>query len=119
VSAAARSVFAFGVYFTLLGLTLFVAPNALLGLFGLPPTEEVWIRVAGILALAVGFYYLLAARAELAVFFRWSVYARAPVLPLFALLVVLGLAQPRLILFGLLDALGAIWTALALREPRA
>src|SRR5215218_8202222 len=73
VSGAARSVFAFGVYFALLGLTLYVAPNALLGLFGLPPTEEVWIRVAGILALAVGFYYLLAARADLAVFFRWSV----------------------------------------------
>jgi len=47
MSKAAFTVKAFGVCLAVLGLTLVVASNVLLGLFGIPATSEVWIRVVG------------------------------------------------------------------------
>ena len=119
MSYSARTVFGFGIYLVILGITLIVAPNFLLGTFGLPTTNEVWIRVVGMLVLILAFYYTQAARKELTNFFQWTVYARASVFVFFLAFVVLGFAQPTLILFGAIDLLGAIWTGLALRSKRA
>jgi deazaflavin-dependent oxidoreductase (nitroreductase family) len=62
----------------------------------------------------LAFYYLLAARAELTPLFRWSVWVRAAVLPILLSLVAAGVAPPILLLIGVVDLSGAIWTALAL-----
>ena len=118
MSNSARSMFVFGIYVLVLGITLLVAPNILLALFGLPATDQVWIRVVGMLLCLLAFYYIQAARNELAAFFRWTVYTRASVIVFFIVFVALGLAKPVLILFGGIDLLGAIWTALALRSSR-
>jgi len=118
MSKSARSVFVFSVYLVLLGITLLVMPNVLLALFGLPATEEVWIRVVGMLVLLLAFYYSQAARRELAGFFQWTVYARGSVILFFIAFVVLGFARPVLILFGALDLLGALWTEATLRSSR-
>jgi hypothetical protein len=115
MSRPATSILVFAVYMLGLGLILLIAPNALLGLFGLPATSEVWIRVVGMLVLLLSFYYFQAARHELRLFFRWSVYARASVIVFFIAFVLLDFVSPVLILFGVIDLLGAIWTALALR----
>jgi hypothetical protein len=45
MSKSARSVFLFGWHLGLLGLTLVIVPNSLIGVFQLPVTNEVWIRV--------------------------------------------------------------------------
>jgi hypothetical protein len=119
MSNSARSVFVFGLYLVLLGLVLLVVPNILLGLFFLPPTTEVWIRVVGMLVLFLGFYYTQAARKGMTDFFRWTVYVRSSVIVFFGAFVLLGFADPPLILFGVVDLMGAIWTGLALRSPRA
>lgn len=116
MSKSAKSVFVFAIYLVLLGTTLLVMPNVLLSLFGLPSTEEVWIRVVGMLVILLAFYYGQAARRELADFFQWSVYARGSVIFFFLAFVALGLARPVLILFGALDLLGALWTGAALRS---
>lgn len=58
MSKATISILVFGVYLVLLSAILILAPNVLLWFFGIPPTNEVWIRVAGVLALILGFYYL-------------------------------------------------------------
>jgi hypothetical protein len=118
MSYSARTVFGFGIYLVILGITLIVVPNFLLGTFGFPATNEVWIRVVGMLVLILAFFYTQAARKELTNFFRWTVYARASVFVFFLAFVVLGLTQPALILFGAVDLLGAIWTGLALRSKR-
>ena len=98
------------------GVVLLLGPNSLLGLFAIPPTEEVWIRVVGMLVFLLGCYYLLAAGRELTPFFRWSVYIRSTVIFFFTLFVLFDLAAPTLILVGAIDLLGAIWTSLALRR---
>lgn len=115
MSYSARTVFGFGIYLVVLGITLLLAPNLLLGAFGVPATNEVWIRVVGVLVLILAFYYTQAARAELTGFLQWTVYARAAVFFFFLAFVVLGLAPPALVLFGTIDLLGAVWTGRALR----
>lgn len=118
MSNSARSIFIFGLYLVVLGITLLVVPNFLLTLFFSPSTTEVWIRVVGMLSLFLGFYYTQAARKEMADFFQWTVYVRSTVILFFAAFVLLGFATPPLILFGVVDLLGAIWTGLALRSSK-
>jgi len=118
MSNSARSIFVFGLYLVVLSIVLIVAPNFLLGMFFLPSTDEVWIRVVGMLLLFLGYYYLQAARSEMTDFFRWTVFVRPTVIVFFAAFVLLGLASLPLILFGVVDLLGAIWTGLALRSPK-
>ena len=120
MTKAATSVFWFGVYLVALGVTLVVVPNVPLSIFGMPQPDEPWIRVAGMLALLLGYYYIQCARAELRPFFELTIPARGAVIVFFAAFVALGFAKPTLLLFGLVDVVGAIWTTLALRgEPPA
>ncbi len=119
MSRSAVSVSVFGIYLAVLGLVLLTVPNLLLALFAMPSTDQVWIRVVGMLILFLGFYYYQAAHKEMTDFFRWSVYLRSTVIVFFAGFVLLGFANPPLILFGLFDLLGAIWTALSLRSSQA
>ena len=73
----------------------------------------------GFSLLILAYYYIQAARNEMTGFFRFAVHGRASVIVFFIAFVVLGLAQPMLILFGVADLLAAIWTAVALRRTEA
>lgn len=119
MSTSAKSVFVFGIYVVVLGIGLLVVPNLIFSLFGVPATKEVWIRVAGMLVLLIGYYYIQTARKGLTEFFQLTVYTRAAVFVFFIAFVLLKLADPKLILFGVVDLLGAIWIQLALRSTRA
>jgi hypothetical protein len=67
----------------------------------------------------LGLYYRVAAAAELRPIFQMSVLVRGSV-PLFFLLFVLaGWVQWPLVLFGVVDALGAAWTWQALGARRS
>ena len=87
MSKSAFSLQVFAVYLFLVGTVLVVAPNFLLGLFGLPEAQEVWVRVVGMLALILGYYYSVAAKNELTPFIRASVYGRCSVILFFAVFV--------------------------------
>ena len=114
-SRAALSVKVFSFYLFALAGILIVAPNQFLMVFGLATTDEVWIRVVGVLAAVLGFYYFEASRRQWTGFMRATVYGRFGVLVGFACLVGLGLAPPVLLLFGVVDAAAAVWTARGLR----
>ena len=116
MSKSALSVAVFAGYLLLLGLSLVLGPNVLLQASRMAPTGEVWIRVVGMLVLLLAFYYWNAAHTELTSFFRWTVVARSSVPLFFLAFVAAGLASPMLILFGVVDLAGALWTALALRR---
>jgi hypothetical protein len=116
MSTSAKTLFFFGLYLVGMGVGFVLMPNVLLGLFGLPQTAEVWIRVVGVLALLLAFYYIQAARAELRIFIQWTVYARAAVIVFFTAFVLAGWVSPVLILFGVVDLLAALWTGWALRQ---
>ena len=59
MSPVAKSLIAFGCYLFPLGLILLLVPNLLLGLFQIPATSEVWIRVVGMLVIFLGVTSLL------------------------------------------------------------
>lgn len=119
MSQAAKSLFVFGIYLCGLGLILLLVPNLILRVFGVPPTNEVWIRINGMFVLCLSFYYVQAARSELTKFIRWTVWARAAVIIYFVAFVLLVSAPKALLFFGLIDLLSAIWTWVALEKAEA
>jgi hypothetical protein len=115
MSKSAFSLRVFSLYMFIFGVVLIADPNWLLSLFGVPETHEVWIRIVGMMILIVGFIDFMASANEMRLFFRWTVYARLAV-PVFLVgFVVLASAPPIILLFGAIDAGGAIWTGLCLR----
>lgn len=115
MAAPATTIRVFGCYLFVIGTAMVLVPNQFLAVAGMPPVDDVWIRVVGWLAGILGYYYVRAAAAQLTVFFAWTVHARLGVLVAFGAFVALGLAPPVLILFGLGDAAAALWTWSALR----
>ena len=112
MSAAALSILVFGIYLLVIGTGFILIPNTILPLFKFPKTNEPWIRVLGIVVVVLGFYYITAAQNELSSFFWATVVGRFGVLILFTSLVIFKKAKPMLILFGVVDAAGAVWTLL-------
>ena len=115
MNKSARSLFVFGIYMLLLGTALVLAPNFLLALFHVPATDEVWIRVLGMLVIFLGIYDVVAARSALGALIAWTVPVRFSVIVFFAAFVFSGLGPPILLLFGAVDFAGAVWTWYHLR----
>jgi len=115
MSPAAKSIFVFGVYLTLLGIALITAPNFLLETFRLSPTDEIWIRVVGMLIIYLSIYYYRFAKLEIKELYWLTIYFRSSVIIFFIAFVLLKLAPVAIITFSVIDLLGALWTLLALR----
>jgi hypothetical protein len=113
MSKAMFSARVFAVYVFAVSTVLVVAPNVLLSLFGIAATSEVWIRVAGVLAFNIGIYAWVGARHR--PFLEASVYTRALVFAAFLVFALLGLVSPMIVLFGLVDLAGGLWTWFALK----
>lgn len=112
------SMLVFAAYLFCLGFIFMLIPNPVIGLFGFPPTTEVWIRILGYVLSALAFYYFMAVRENSKSFYRWSVYARLPILPTFAAFVFTGIGPPIILLFGTFDTGCAIWTWRALKNEQ-
>jgi hypothetical protein len=115
MSPAARSVFAFGVYLGAGGIGLMFLPHRLCETFGLrPPGETLWARVCGALLVDLAHYCIRAARNEQIRFIRWTVPPRLLTLPILGVVVASGLENASILVFGVIDALAALWTLFAL-----
>jgi len=100
------------------GLQLVFVPNMLLEMFGFETTTEVWVKVLGVVVLALCVLYagiLLHGNEEV---IRFSVYARSTAVVGFILLVLTGMAKANLIAFAGIDLVTAIWTWLELGRNR-
>jgi len=115
MNSVAVSLLVFGIYFIINGLGFAFAPNFFLGMLGQPEATEPYIRIAGALLLAIGYYYIQVARTNLRTFYMWTVQARAVVFLLFILFALLKWAPPILYLFAAIELIGTLWTYLAFR----
>jgi hypothetical protein len=116
MTPSAKSVYYFGMYLVLLALILIVQPNLMLGMFGLPLTDEVWIRVVGMLVFALSIYYMVVGKTGHTLFLLVTVYVRSSIILFFIAFTLAGWVQPVIILFGAVDLLGAVWTYTALKK---
>ena len=115
MSPAARSILVYSIYLFGQGLTLLIAPNIALRLFGLPETSEVWVRIVGMTVFFFAIYYVVAARNEFRPFFAVSVATRLSVVAFFLAFIAAGFAAWNILLFTPIDIAFAAWTWLALR----
>jgi hypothetical protein len=114
MDSTTTSIFVFGIYLIFVGAGFLLIPNTLLPLFRLPKTDEPWIRVMAILVLIIAYFYLVAAHHNIIPLYWATVFGRIFVFLSFVILVLTKKAKPALIIFGIADLLGAVWTLLTL-----
>ena len=116
MTPASKSLYYFGFYLLITGITLTIFPNALLSMLQIAETSEVWIHVLGAVVFGIGLYYVFMAPSNNMVFLTLSVYVRSSILLWFIVFVLMDWAPAQLILFGLADAAGATWTYMAMKK---
>jgi hypothetical protein len=116
MTSAAKSVCYFGFYLYVVGLTLIFLPNLFLQTLQLPSTNEVWIRIVGILAFNIGYYYHRTGMTNNYSFFKLTVPTRILVFISFTVFALLKYTSPVLIAIGAVDLAGALWTWMALKN---
>jgi len=116
MQSPALTIKVFGTYILVSGLGLLLIPNLWLAPLGFAPTNESWVRVLGLLACVLAFYYWACALADSRAFFKATLYGRIAFCAGCVGLVVLGSAPWQLIVFGAVDLAGAAWTKMALRN---
>ncbi len=119
MSRGALSVFVFGIYLMAGGIGFLFIPNFCLSLLGMQTTQEAWIHIMGWCMFFLGLYYVVAARHELAAFIRWTTYTRPNLIIFLGVLVLLRMVEPVILLFGVIELAGALWTIVALKSDKA
>lgn len=107
---ARRSVVVFGVYLLALAVALLAVPNVLLAIFGIPATQEVWIRVLGMVVGFLGYYYVRHGDGAVRSFLEMTIHVRLSVPVFFVAFIMFAGAPWQLMLFAVVDMLGAGWT---------
>ena len=92
------------------GLQLLFIPNTLLAMFGLPLTNELWIRVLGMVVLAISFYYYAMIHHGTPQVVRATVYGRLFFCAGLIAFVLLGMGDKPLIIFAVIEIGLALWT---------
>lgn len=111
------SMLVFAIYMSGMSLCLILYPELFLWL-GFADITGPFVPTLGYVVGALAFFYFMAIRAELTQFYQWTVYARAPLIGFFSLLVYLKIAPPIMLLIGFWDTGCAFWTAYSLRRER-
>ena len=88
----------------------------LLGMFGLEPTTDVWIRVLGIVLLSLSIIYYGVIKSGSAEMLKHTMWARFLAGFGFCAIVLVGLAPPVFILFGAIDLITATWSWFELKK---
>jgi hypothetical protein len=119
VTHAGKSIFYFGFWVVICGISLLFFPAFCLGVAGIVLSDYIIVRIFGLVLLYLSVYYFVAGRyPAFHPFYRATVFTRSSALAVVIIFVLLGMAQPIVIGFVIVDALGALWTGLALRKDR-
>ena len=116
MNPACKTIYLFGFYPLLAGLSMIIAPALPLQILGWPVEGLDWIRMLGVVTMIVGYYYLQLGRNDVLAFCRFSAQARIIIPFVFALLVVVFDMNPLYIALTAVDFAGGVWTASALRK---
>jgi hypothetical protein len=116
MSPAAFSVLAFAIFMAGESLLLMIAPNFLMGIIGLPPVQEPFVRIVGLALMVFAYYYTRAALANLKTFFEFTVTGRMLQFVLFVGLFLAGLVPAILLGLSAVELASGVWTWFALKR---
>ena len=116
MSKSAFTLKAFSLYVLAAGAAFALVPATILELAGLAPTADVWPRIVGLMALVIGVYYQVAAHTGARAVIGASILTRGAFSLAIGALVGLRLAPLPMLLFGVIDLAGALWTYVALQS---
>jgi hypothetical protein len=114
-----KSMIVFSVYLLIIGATIMIAPDFSLGVFGLEPSQDNYVRVMGVFLLYLAFFYFMSGWRRIGDFILLTVYARCAVIIYITVFIFLGWLSWKLILFGLIDFASAMWTYFCLRSEKS
>jgi hypothetical protein len=105
-----KSLYAQLAYVILSGLPLIFFPNVLLKILGFEPTQEIWIRILGLLVLILSIYYYRLAKYGNDKTVMATVLGRLAFCTGLVLFVIVGIGKPMLLGFAFVESLFALWT---------
>ncbi|MFX1489743.1 MAG: hypothetical protein ACFFBI_11385 [Promethearchaeota archaeon] len=112
MSRAALSLFVFGIYMILMGSLFLCFPELIFGILALPTEPDITSRILGMVIIIIAYYYIRSSlnEEEMKNFYKWTVHARASVIFFLIFFAIFKLANPLIVVFGIIDLAGAIWT---------
>ena len=118
MSRAGKRVYYFGYYVFGMGLLLLFISNLLLPIVNVPTTDEVWIRLVGMLLLVLGLFYRVVGKNNFLPGIHLTLVTRS--LAFFVILgfIYFGFISWVIFLFWLGDLAGGIWTWRALKADQ-
>lgn len=116
MTKSAKSLYYFGFYVLLTGIIISIFPGMFISLLKLPEIPTGWARVIGLLAIVIGCYDILNGRNNVTPLIMASVYVRLFFFAGILLLVISGQMTKAILPLGIIDMLGALWTALLLKK---
>ena len=116
MTLSGKTLFYFGLYAIVSGILFIIVPEFIISINKLPELPRGWSSVVGLLALVIGSYDLFIGRNNIQPLIRFSVYVRFGFFVGTILLWTSAQMPLTIIGFGIIDALGAIITILALKK---
>ncbi len=102
-------------YVLAIGAGLPLIPNQIFDILAIENTSEIWIRVVGLVAIALGIVYFEGARRSVLGVVRSSVPSRGAAVGAFVVLWITG-GPWQLLIFAITDLAGLLWSWNALRS---
>lgn len=116
MSLAAKTIYYFAFYMILEVVMLLWSPPALLQMFGIDPAAAVWLRVIAGIVAGLTIYYFRIAKRQIAVMYPITIYERSTVFVTTAVLYFLNHLPFVVLLAGIVDLLGGLWTMWAIKR---
>ena len=119
MKSGATSLKVFGIYMMLIpGLGLMIVPDFMLNLFQLSHGEELWMpRMIGLLAFLIGAIDYSLANYQLDKMYKLTVMLRYLAAAFMIGLWITDEVEIMILMFAAVDALGATWTWLIIKDP--
>jgi hypothetical protein len=118
MSKTAVSITVYGIYLGSAGVGFMFIPDVLLQVLSLPPTNEVWIRLFGVLAVVLAAKAYYPVRMNVVALMQFDVYTRTFAGIFITVLVVMGLAPRIMLILAIIDILASVWTQVAIFADR-
>lgn len=115
MTKSAKSLYYFGFYVLLIGIIICIIPDKFIEILKLPEIPTAWARVVGLLAIIIGCYDILSGRNNVKPLIKASIYLRILFFVGVLVLFISGQMPKEILPLGVIDLLGAVWTAFSLK----